>query len=205
MSEVVRKRARRADAERSRHAVLEAAIRLLDDRPDATLEQMAVAAGVTRQTVYAHFGSRRDLLLAVADELTRTYLAALDSANLDQGPAIDALMRVIHVGSTSARLSSSAALTVAAVIDPAESQAQHKPVVERIVTLARRGQQSGDFDNQVPAEWLAAATIALSHTTAAETAAGRLPAADAEAILLRSVMQIYGVEPCVPRPPRSAP
>ncbi|MGR6999045.1 helix-turn-helix domain-containing protein [Yinghuangia aomiensis] len=51
-------RRRRADAQRSIDAILDAARRLLGDRLDVGMEDIAAAAGVTRQTVYAHFPSR---------------------------------------------------------------------------------------------------------------------------------------------------
>lgn len=56
------RRGRRSDGERNREAVLDAASRLLAERPDAPLADVAVAAGVTRATVYRHFASRDALL-----------------------------------------------------------------------------------------------------------------------------------------------
>lgn len=173
--------------------MLAAAIRLLDDRPDTTLAEIAAGAGVTRQTVYAHFGARRDLLVAVMDLLTHDYLAALDAAELDQGSAIEALSRFVEVGRSSMRLNSTSAHTISAALDPAESQARHVLVLDRLIALARRGQDSGEFDDEVPADWLAAATISLSHTAAAENAAGRLTTEQAEQALHRSLMHLYGI------------
>ena len=56
--------------ERTRQAIVEAAARLWQDRGmhAAGLEEVAAAAGVTRRTIYLHFGSKADLLFAVADE-----------------------------------------------------------------------------------------------------------------------------------------
>ena len=45
----------RADAERSIAAILDAAVQVLAARPDAGMGEIAKAAGVARQTVYAHF------------------------------------------------------------------------------------------------------------------------------------------------------
>ncbi len=55
----------RADARRNREAVLEAAVRLLGDRPDASMQEVAEASGVGRTTVYRHFPNREDLLKAL--------------------------------------------------------------------------------------------------------------------------------------------
>jgi AcrR family transcriptional regulator len=87
------RRKRRADAERARDAVLHAAVRLLGSRPEASLEEVAAAAGVVRQTVYAHFRSRESLLTAVIDHITAETAAALGDVDLESGSAVDALRR----------------------------------------------------------------------------------------------------------------
>ncbi|MEU4248466.1 TetR/AcrR family transcriptional regulator [Amycolatopsis sp. NPDC026612] len=61
------------------------------------MEAIAQVAGVTRQTVYAHFSSRHDLLTAVVDHATVEVVTALDAAGLDQGPAAEALLRIIGI------------------------------------------------------------------------------------------------------------
>jgi AcrR family transcriptional regulator len=55
---------------RTRQAIVEAAARLWRERGlnAAGLEEIAAAAGVTRRTIYLHFGSKTELLLAVVDE-----------------------------------------------------------------------------------------------------------------------------------------
>ena len=50
-----RTRRRRSDAQRSIDAIVSGARTLLGRRPDASMEEVATAAGLTRQTVYAHF------------------------------------------------------------------------------------------------------------------------------------------------------
>ncbi|WP_329130215.1 TetR/AcrR family transcriptional regulator [Streptomyces sp. NBC_01476] len=60
----------RADAARNRRAVLAAAERLLSQsgRPHVTLDQVAVAAGVGKGTVFRRFGSRTGLFTALLEE-----------------------------------------------------------------------------------------------------------------------------------------
>jgi AcrR family transcriptional regulator len=55
------------DAEVNRDSLLEAALRALLDDPDAGLDAVASAAGLSRRTLYAHFPSREVLVAALAD------------------------------------------------------------------------------------------------------------------------------------------
>jgi AcrR family transcriptional regulator len=55
----------------TRERILDGARALLEseDRPDIGLEQIAKRAGVSRQAIYLHFGSRGALLLALAEHV----------------------------------------------------------------------------------------------------------------------------------------
>src|ERR671925_1925523 len=97
MSEIARTGAvagrRRADAERNIAAILDAAVEVLAERPDASMGQIALAAGVARQTVYAHYDSREALLGAVADRALAQAVAAIDAAEPERGAPAEALER----------------------------------------------------------------------------------------------------------------
>ena len=58
------RRRRRSDAEENAERVLAAAADLLQSDPEASLEEIAAAAGVSRVTVYRHFGSRSEVVAA---------------------------------------------------------------------------------------------------------------------------------------------
>jgi serine phosphatase RsbU (regulator of sigma subunit) len=62
-----RLRRRRADAEVNAERVLLAAVELLRGEPDASIEDIADAAGVSRATVYRHFRSRVELVAAARE------------------------------------------------------------------------------------------------------------------------------------------
>ncbi|HYU04622.1 MAG TPA: helix-turn-helix domain-containing protein, partial [Jatrophihabitantaceae bacterium] len=61
--------ARRADARQNIASILDAALRCFARDPNASVADIAQAAGVGRVTLYGHFSSRADLVDAV---LTRT-------------------------------------------------------------------------------------------------------------------------------------
>ena len=60
-------------SERTREAIVAAAARLWQEKGlhAAGLEEVAAAAGVTRRTIYLHFGGKVGLLFAVTDEAER--------------------------------------------------------------------------------------------------------------------------------------
>lgn len=188
--EPVRRRRRRADADRSRTAILAAAITLLDERIDASMESVAEAAGVTRQTVYAHFPSRDVLLTAVVDELTRETMQAIDALDLDHGPPIDTLLTLIDLGWRGFEqhpLLLHLPLSV-------ERDERHGPVVERLERLIRRGQRSGEITRELPVAWLVSALIALGHAAGEAVGANHLPAKKASTALRTSVIRLLASE-----------
>lgn len=185
---------RRADARRSRAAILDAAIRLLNDRPDAKMEAVAAQAGVTRQTVYAHFPSRAKLLAAALDRITEEALAEMDAADLGSGPAADALLRLVDAaGRTVSRYPN--LLRQADSKAGGEEAARHEPVAERLRRVIGRGQRSGEFDDGLPVDWLVAVVIALGHTAADETEAGRLSENEAGRVRRTTLLRALGHRP----------
>ncbi|WP_229818386.1 TetR/AcrR family transcriptional regulator [Streptomyces chromofuscus] len=170
---------RRADAERSRAAVLDAAVRLLAERPDAGMAAIAAAADVTRQTVYAHFGTRDALLDAVADRITDQAMAAMDEAEEKNGSALDALLGLQDIGwrlfERNPVLLQLGSTRAGADAD----RARHEPVAARLTRLIEKGQASGEFDPAPPATWLVAAVTALSHAAGDEVRADRMSVEEA--------------------------
>jgi AcrR family transcriptional regulator len=87
-------RALRADAERSVRAILEAAELVLATDPNASMEQIAEAAGVARTTVHRRFASRQALIEALAESAVRQLTQAIEDARPDTTPPLVALHRV---------------------------------------------------------------------------------------------------------------
>ncbi|WP_028063046.1 TetR/AcrR family transcriptional regulator [Solirubrobacter soli] len=175
---------RRADAERNIAAILDAAVLVLADRPDAGLGEIAKAAGVVRQTIYAHFPSRDDLLEAVADRALEQTLTAIDAADPESGPPAEALDRLIQAWWTSVARHARV-LEALAAVSPSRAALHdfHGPVLARLNALLERG----DFDRDVPATWF----LALMHAAADDVAAGRLDEAAAAATLRRAVPKLF--------------
>jgi hypothetical protein len=61
-------------------------------------------------------------------------------------------------------------------------------VVDLLLPLIVRGQRGGDFRADVPASWHLAAMIAIMHAASAEVRAGRIAEADAERVVVGTVL-----------------
>ena len=185
-----RTRRQRSDARQSIAVVIDAAIRTLGDRPDASMDEIARAAGVTRQTVYAHFPSRDALIDAVTEQATAEVTGLLDGLDLDQAPPAQALTRLLDAGwQVAARFPF---LWLQPAVDPGKDADRQAPVLDRMLDIVRRGQASGDFDASVPAHWLLSACLALGRVTEDEVKAGRMTIEQATQAMHQSVLRLLG-------------
>jgi AcrR family transcriptional regulator len=76
----------RADALRNRARILEVAVAALTDDPHASLNTIAKTAGVGAGTLYRHFPTREDLLLAVYKEEIDALSDAVDRSLRERDP-----------------------------------------------------------------------------------------------------------------------
>jgi len=186
---------RRADARRSIEAIVSAARVLFSERPDASMEDVAAAAGLARQTVYAHFTSREALIHAVFDAIAAEVVAAIDAADIAHCPPADALSRFLDV------VWQLIPRYYPLLVDPALARAvghdghdPHEAFTAQLESLIRRGQRTGDFDRRLSAAWLAAAALGMFHAAADEIKAGRMTAAEAAEALRESALRICAVQ-----------
>ena len=92
-------RRQRADAERNRRALIDAAVEVFGERGlDATVSEVAARAGVGQGTAFRHFPSKEHLIAAtVRDMLDR--ISATATALLDEPDPLIALRKLLHAGS----------------------------------------------------------------------------------------------------------
>jgi TetR/AcrR family transcriptional repressor of mexCD-oprJ operon len=165
--------AKRADAERTITAILDAALECFAGSPDATVTEIAKAAGVGRVTVYGHF----DSLPAILDALLIRSLAEADATfaglNLESGTATDAVNRLLHAPWIFGRYQG--LLTAATThLGPEKVRRLHTQVFARIEAVVARGREAGEFRTDLPLPWMMASIYALAHAALAEADAGRL-------------------------------
>jgi AcrR family transcriptional regulator len=81
---------KRSDGRRNREAILAAALEALTESPDSSLNAIAKRAGVANATLYRHFPTREELVLATYQHEVRKLVDAADLLLQEQAP-IDAL------------------------------------------------------------------------------------------------------------------
>jgi AcrR family transcriptional regulator len=192
-------RPRRADARRNVEAILVAAERCLARDPDASMSDIAAEAGLGRVTVYGHFKSRSELVEAVVQRVLRAADEALRDVDVG-GDAAAALSRLVEA-TWEVTVRSGSVLVAAEQALPANTvrQAHAGPLEKRVRDLIVRGQRSGEFRSDVPADWLVATVHAVVHAAANEIDAGRLDDGRAASIMASTIVGACSV-PSGPEP-----
>lgn len=178
---------RRAVAERNLESILDATEQLLADNASLSMSAVASAAGVSRQTLYAHFPDRKELLAAVVGRAVERWVAATTEADVDRGPAPDALERLIELGWETISRNSHIAAAALTELSGESIRGAHEAGVEMVRRLVRRGRRDGSFRSDVPVEWLVSAFFSLIHSARDDVMAGRLSERVALRALLRTV------------------
>jgi AcrR family transcriptional regulator len=186
-----RRRRQRSDARQSIAAILQAATETLNTDPGASVEDIARAAGVSRQTVYAHFPTREALLDAVIEQATAEVAAAFDTAGLEDLPPTVALIRLLEAGwQVTARYPFVWHLPA---VSPDQDASRHAPVLSRMLELISRAQENGDLDPTLSPSWLLTASLALGRAAEDQVKAGRMTIEDATHAMHHSILRLLGM------------
>ncbi len=190
----------RADAQRNAAAILAAALDCLARDPQASVGDIAKAAGVGRVTLYGHFPSRADLIDAAFAHALAQAGEVLEQVDLSGEPRA-ALARL--AASSWQIIDRWRALLAAAEreLAPERIRAHHDDPMRRVQRLIERGQREGAFRTDLPAAWLVAVFYSVMHSAAAEISAGRLAAGDAARVITATLLAAYA--PPAPDPRRS--
>jgi AcrR family transcriptional regulator len=183
-----RRKPRRADAERNKAAIIDAALEALADDPDVSMAEIARRAGVVRATVYMHFPTRESLLDAVMENAVAQVAEATRAAEPTRGEPEEALERVLHA--TWHKLSDFQTLLAinTSRLSARELHRRHQPVMTQFVPLIERGQTKGVFRSDVPVSWHLAMIRAIAHAASAEVRSGRITEAEVEPAMLSTAL-----------------
>jgi len=184
---------RRADADRSVAAILDAALEALASDPDSSMSEIARRAGVVRGTVYVHFPTRTALLDAVMEHAVTQVADAMRAAEPHRGEPIEALERVLRA--TWRQLAQFHGLLTlnTARLSAEELHRRHVPMLDQLEPLIERGQKQGSFRRDLPVTWQLAVTRAIVHAASHEIQAGRLPEPEAETAMISTAISAISV------------
>jgi AcrR family transcriptional regulator len=179
-------RSLRADARRNAEAILDATAELLATDPATSLEQVAAHAGVSRATVYHHFSGRDALLDALTERSIAEVTAAVHSARPGEGPAAEAMERVLLAAWQVVGRYRGLVLVNPRRLARAELRRRLGPALAPVRSLIRRGRRSGEFDPELPVEWTIGVITDLIHAASGQVSAGTMRPREAERVLLRT-------------------
>lgn len=182
---------RRATAERNVERILDAAAALLARGDAASTSAVAAEAGVSRPTVYAHFPTRAALVEAVATRAIDHAVEVVERAQLDDGPPLEALDRLVELGWQQLDRHGAIAQASADQLPPKAMNRAHTALRAPIGALVARGQREGAFRTDLPESWLVSSYFALMHTAGDEVRSGALKRRDAVAVLQPSVRALF--------------
>ena len=160
-----------------RDHVLRSAAALLTRKSTATMDEVAKAAGISRATLHRHFAGRDALVRALEALGIEECEAALDAARLDEGPAAEAVHRLVR------EIEPAAALLAFLYTENQlfEGDGQNEGwsrIDDRIAALFRRGQGNGEFRIDLTPAWLTEALYGLLASGAWAVSEGRVAATD---------------------------
>jgi len=182
-----RSRRRRADADRSVAAILDAALDALAADSEASMVEIASQAGVVRATIYMHFPTRDALIDAVTAKAIADATTVIEQAEPERGDPVEALRRVISAAwQTLSRYH--ALVTINTRRPYHEIRDHHGPALAALQPLIERGQHAGAFRADVPASWHLAMLLALIHAASAELRNGSITENNVESALLAAVI-----------------
>ncbi len=182
--------AKRADALRSIDAIVQAAAECLGSNPEASLSEIARAAGVGRVTLYAHFNSRAEVVDAAMSRAIDRGNEVLDTVDLTGDPLL-ALARYIEAGWH--LVDQARALLAAAQRELSAGRIRelHAGPAARVETLVARGRAEGTFRTDLPLAWMVNVLHTVMHSATEEIRAGRLTPEHAAGHITATVLAAF--------------
>ncbi len=140
--------------------LLRAAADFLSTRPNATLDEIGAAAGVSHSTLYRHFDGRTALLEALDHAAIEQMRDALKTSHWQEYSPTDALRILVAACEPVAGY-----LTLRYVqgqsFETRKSVAEWREINSEIEEIFLRGQRAGEFRTDVTADWLTEAFFSL--------------------------------------------
>jgi AcrR family transcriptional regulator len=149
----------------TRNRILDVALDVLGQNPDAAMGDIASAAGVVRRTVYGHFPTRTDLIRTLTQQAVNEIAAVLTEANASGG-AVEAVWVdfIARLWPLTHRYRVLLALRRGEYGE--EIHSLLGPIDQILADLVQRGQDSEVFGRHLPADLLSQLAYAAVFTIA---------------------------------------
>lgn len=139
--------------DRTRRALLDAAVTVLSKDSSASLAEVASVAGVGRTTLHRYYPTRDGLIRALVEDALDQVAEAIASAHPERGPVLDGLQRVTD---TVVPLGPSLAFLHA---EPDQFHARDLirrwyDALEPVSHAVERGQADGSIRDDLPVKWI---------------------------------------------------
>ncbi|WP_405852630.1 TetR/AcrR family transcriptional regulator [Streptomyces sp. NBC_00090] len=170
-----------------RTQVLHSAAALLSRKATATMDEVARAAGIGRATLHRHFAGRDALVRALEELGIQELEAALDQARLDEGPADEAVRRLVAGMEPMAPLLSFL-VTENQLFEGDQQNEGWARLDARVSALFRRGQEQGTFRIDLTPAWLTEALYGLIGSGAWAVQDGRVAANDFQYMIVELLL-----------------
>lgn len=181
----------RADARRNRERVLDAVFALPGDLRDLSLDEVARQAGVGRSTLFRHFPTREDLLIAAMRRAIEEGSAMAEEAVAAGGGAAEVLERlgrgVVRLASRFRVLRSHRELAVR-LVGP---EMGDDPLTAWVFAAYARGELRQDLTPR----WIVDMLVALAMTSADQLAEPRGDEEVVAAMLARTLISAFVAPP----------
>jgi len=165
----------------TRKRILDVAVEVLGQNPDAGMGDVAAAAGVVRRTVYGHFPTRSDLIRSLTQQAVNEVAAVLDEVNASDRAAetvwVDFIARLWPLAHRYRVL-----LALRRGEYGREIHALLGPVDKTLADLVQKGQDSEVFGRHLPAQVLSQIAYAAVFAIADNNLSGENLSARAAAI-----------------------
>ncbi len=156
----------RADAERNRRALVDAAIEVFGERGlDATVSEIAQRAGVGQGTAFRHFPTKEHLIAATVSGLLERITAKAVEL-LDEPDPLVALRELLHAGSELMvdNHGFKHATANSPVLDDPQVQEAHERLLQATGRLLARAQETGRIRSDLTAEDIPVLLCAIGAT-----------------------------------------
>jgi TetR/AcrR family transcriptional repressor of mexCD-oprJ operon len=154
---------RRVIAERNAAGILDATERLLARGTGLNMRGIALEAGISRPTLYAHHRTIAEIVEAAVERAAIASLTAFEAARLDEGPAGAALERMLETSWGRLARFDALARGAAEHLTPRALHRSHEALIAPLAALIERGRRDGAFRTDLPTAWLVTLYFSLVH------------------------------------------